>query len=80
MRHRAVLFDLFGTLVPCYPLAAVRSVIRDMADDLGVPHERFEPEWSRTFPLRLRHEFASVEANIRSVLEKARAHTRARRR
>jgi hypothetical protein len=69
MRHRAVLFDLFGTLVPCYPLAALGTVIRDMAEELGLPAERFAAEWARTFPLRRWQAFASVEQNIERVLE-----------
>jgi putative hydrolase of the HAD superfamily len=69
IQHRAVLFDLFGTLVPCYPRAAVQSAIRAMAHDLGLVAETFEAEWTRTFPLRRRRELTSVEANIRSVLD-----------
>jgi putative hydrolase of the HAD superfamily len=40
-----------------------------MARDLGLVAETFEAEWRRTFPQRRRREFASVEANIRSVLD-----------
>lgn len=67
-QFRAVLFDLFGTLVPCYPLESLRVVIGLMADDLGVPRDTFSDEWNRTFPARLRAEFSSVQENLDVVL------------
>jgi len=66
--YRAVIFDLFGTLVPCYPLADLRSVLCHMAADLGVTFEFFEREWSATFELRLRSEISSVYENLKYIL------------
>jgi putative hydrolase of the HAD superfamily len=70
MSIRAILIDLFGTLVPCYPLDRLTAVLDAMARDVGVPCETFAAEWDRTFPARLRGEFATVENNLRHVLER----------
>jgi putative hydrolase of the HAD superfamily len=67
-RYQAVLFDLFGTLTPCYPLDGVRLVIRAMAEDLALSPERFEEAWSATFDHRQRALFSSVEQNLSAVL------------
>jgi putative hydrolase of the HAD superfamily len=66
---RAVLLDLFGTLVPCYPLAALQTVLREMANDLGLPFDVFKAEWTRTFPLRRKGVFKSLEENIDQLLD-----------
>jgi putative hydrolase of the HAD superfamily len=67
-RYRAVLFDLFGTLSPCYPLEGVRLTIREMAADLDLPPDAFESAWSATFAHRQSGAFRSLEENIRHVL------------
>jgi putative hydrolase of the HAD superfamily len=67
---RTVLFDLFGTLVPCYPLRRLPSIFEEMALDVGVSRASFEAEWTRSFPNRLRGEFASVEDCLIHVLER----------
>jgi putative hydrolase of the HAD superfamily len=66
---RAVLLDLFGTLVPCYPLAALQAVLSEMASDLGLPFDVFRAEWMRTFPLRRTGAFKSLEENLDHVLD-----------
>lgn len=70
MSIRTVLFDLFGTLVPCYPLRRLSAIVEAMALDVGVSRASFEAEWTRTFPNRLRGEFASVEDCLSHVLER----------
>lgn len=67
---RTVLFDLFGTLVPCYPLRRLSSVLDEIALDIGVSPDAFEVEWTRSFPNRLRGEFATVEDCLIHVLER----------
>jgi putative hydrolase of the HAD superfamily len=69
LRYRAVLFDLFGTLTPCYPLDGVQLAIREMAADLALPVEAFEAVWSATFESRQTAFYASVEENLSAVLE-----------
>lgn len=66
---RAVLFDLFGTLTPCYPLEDVRLTIAAMADDLGVPGDAFSAAWNDTFAGRQRSQFATLAHNVCVVLD-----------
>lgn len=65
---RAVVFDLFGTLVPKWSakLAAARNA--SMADDLGVSAEEFERAWQASFSSRECGRLASVPEAIRSML------------
>ncbi len=65
---RAVIFDLFGTLVPDFPrsehercIAAMARVLRIDADDL---HSQFGATW----PMRVRGDFASIQDNLRYML------------
>ncbi len=65
---RAVVFDLFGTLVPKWSakLAAERNA--SIAEDLGVSVETFERVWGTTFSDRECGRLASMSEAIRSVL------------
>ncbi len=65
---RAVVFDLFGTLVPKWSseLAAARNA--SIADDLGVSAKDFEVAWQTTFSHRECGRLASVPDAIRSML------------
>lgn len=47
-RFEAVIFDLFGTLVPEFPRAEFFGVVREAAEILGADPEAFEQEWRRT--------------------------------
>jgi putative hydrolase of the HAD superfamily len=44
VRFRAVVFDLWQTLVP-WPAEAARALYWDMADAVGAPRERFQEVW-----------------------------------
>ena len=65
---RAVVFDLFGTLVPKWSakLAAARNA--SIAADLGVSAEDFERAWQTTFSDRECGRLASMPDAIRSLL------------
>jgi putative hydrolase of the HAD superfamily len=45
LKHRAVIFDLWQTLVP-WPADAAESYYRWMADAYGAPYDRFLDEWA----------------------------------
>lgn len=68
VKYRAVLFDLFGTLVPCYPLDRLHHVVREMAADLDVPREPFAAAWQETVRAQLEGRFPSLEDKIRFLL------------
>lgn len=68
MTYRAILFDLFGTLVRCYPLASLDRVVREMASDLYVPEEAFAAEWRRTVSDQIGGRFPNLEAHLHHLL------------
>lgn len=49
MKYKAVLFDLFGTLVDNFSRASYESVLADMALVVGVPREDFVRLWFETY-------------------------------
>ncbi|HKB21158.1 MAG TPA: HAD family hydrolase [Gaiellaceae bacterium] len=63
MRYRAVIFDLWQTLVP-WPAEAAESYYRWMADAYGAPYDRFFEEWTSSFRQRAT---GPIEDNLRSV-------------
>jgi putative hydrolase of the HAD superfamily len=67
MTTEAVVFDLFGTLVPEFDRDEFFETVRAMAASLGAPPERFEAEWHATAIERQTGVFADVEANVRAI-------------
>jgi putative hydrolase of the HAD superfamily len=63
VRYRAVIFDLWQTLVP-WPHDAAESYYRWMADAYGAPYERFHEAWTSSFSERAT---GPIEDNLRSV-------------
>lgn len=52
LRYRALIFDLFGTLVEAFPWRAHNAVILTMADLLQVPLADFAPFWPENLAAR----------------------------
>jgi hypothetical protein len=50
----AVLFDLFGTLVPNMDPDEYRPCVDEVAGFLGAPRDEFRDLWRATFPDRMR--------------------------
>jgi len=67
MSLRAVIFDLFGTLVDNFSVAEHRKVLGEMAEAVGAPAEEFAGLWMDTFGQRAAGAFSSVEGNIEYV-------------
>jgi putative hydrolase of the HAD superfamily len=64
-RYRAVVFDLFGTLVPSWRGATSDGVVAEMALLLGAERERFTHLWNAaTWHERATGVFDSTEANV----------------
>ncbi len=68
MRYSGVLFDLYGTLVPPFRMREHAEMIRECAEQLGLPFEDCHRYWGQTFPQRMRGEFASVADNLAWLL------------
>ena len=67
MRFEAVVFDLFGTLVPEFSKNDFFESVREMARVLGADHERFEEAWTQTAEARQTGGFATIEDNVRHI-------------
>jgi putative hydrolase of the HAD superfamily len=65
----AVVFDLFGTLVPEFDRDDFFHAVRSMADILDVDGERFLAAWNASALERQTGVFPTVEANVRSICE-----------
>jgi putative hydrolase of the HAD superfamily len=67
MTFEAVVFDLFGTLVPEFSKREFSERNHAMAATLGADPVRFEQEWDRTAIARQTGGFADIEANVRAI-------------
>jgi putative hydrolase of the HAD superfamily len=66
-RFEAVIFDLFGTLVPEFSKKDFFRSVREMAGVLGADPDRFEMAWTDTALERQTGGFATVEDNVRQI-------------
>jgi len=64
---QAVVFDLFGTLVPEFDRNAFFDAVRQMADAVGADREAFLEAWNASALDRQTGVFPTVEANVRSI-------------
>jgi putative hydrolase of the HAD superfamily len=69
-RFDAVVFDLFGTLVPEFPAVDFHESVRGMGERVGADPDAFEELWNRTAIARQTGEYAHVEANVRAMVGK----------
>lgn len=64
-RYKALVFDLFGTLVDVFSVAAHEAAVVTMANILRIPLADFTPLWEDgTYPQRSNGTFASIEENL----------------
>jgi putative hydrolase of the HAD superfamily len=63
----AVVFDLFGTLVPEFSKSDFFDVVRAMAETLGADPDPFVDAWDATALDRQTGRFATVEENVRHI-------------
>jgi len=67
MKYKAVIFDLFGTLIEKFPLGEGNRVLSEMASVLSVPPDDFTRMWFDTFDERGLGVFQSIEDNIEYI-------------
>jgi len=65
---QAILFDLYGTLVPNFPPDAYRQATEDMARILSVPVSEFQKIWGEHFLTRVRGKDGGITESIQTVL------------
>jgi putative hydrolase of the HAD superfamily len=63
----AILFDLYGTLVPEYSKADFYASVAAMADAVSADVDAFRTAWDATARARQTGGFATVEDNVRAV-------------
>jgi putative hydrolase of the HAD superfamily len=66
-KYRAVIFDLFGTLVDNFSRTSYDRVLKDMASVLKVHEDDFARAWRDSFPERVNGSHASHQESIEYV-------------
>jgi len=69
MKYEAVIFDLFGTLVPNMSLLEHRAVLTRMAHVLSAPPDDFVQLWFDTFNERCTGIFKTLDDNIEYICQ-----------
>jgi putative hydrolase of the HAD superfamily len=67
MKYKAVIFDLFGTLVDSYSLLEYTSALRETSSLLKLPHNDFAKLWSDTAERRTLGTFKTLEENLEYI-------------
>lgn len=67
MKFKAVIFDLFGTLVDCYKVIDYDDTLVKMAAILNVPYGEFKRVWDDMAPQRNTGVFATTNSNIAAI-------------
>ena len=67
MKLRAIIFDLFGTIVDDFAAASAGSNHAELPAALGVPYDPFMQHWRQITDRRSLGEFQTVEASIEYV-------------
>jgi putative hydrolase of the HAD superfamily len=69
MSVTAVIFDLYGTLVPEFPRSDFYLTVDQMALELGADAESFREAWTRTAIGRQTGMFPTMADNVRAICE-----------
>ncbi|MFC1452179.1 HAD family hydrolase [Verrucomicrobiota bacterium] len=65
---KAVIFDLFGTLVPQFPAVEFEQSLRDMAEAIGLEYEDMHKGWTEeTYPARHMGEYPSFKEELLAI-------------
>jgi putative hydrolase of the HAD superfamily len=71
-KYKAVIFDLFGTLVENFSRGDYEKTLTEMATVLGAPPDEFIRLWADTFDLRATGVFHSAEACVVHICQELR--------
>lgn len=69
MRYKAVIFDLFGTLVSYFHWQEYENILEEMAASLSISGNVFQKLWNDTAEERARGIFSTIESNILHICE-----------
>jgi putative hydrolase of the HAD superfamily len=73
MKYKAIIFDLFGTLVDSYSVQGYNRYLTEMAAALELPEENFSKLWRDTIYERGIGIFKTTEESIRYICNKLKA-------
>ncbi|MBN1177553.1 MAG: HAD family hydrolase [Dehalococcoidales bacterium] len=66
-KYKAVIFDLFGTLIENFSRSEYAAVFREMAEVLSVPADEFLKDWAAAFDQRATGVFATTADTIKNI-------------
>ncbi|MBN2209018.1 MAG: HAD-IA family hydrolase [Candidatus Coatesbacteria bacterium] len=72
MKVKAVIFDLYGTLIDLFSPEDEQSQLSKIAAELRVPFERFSRLWTETYPQRVTGAFPDVQSYLRDLCKRLR--------
>jgi len=67
MKIKAVIFDLFGTLVDSFKRYEYREILSEMASSLSLPEDSFYNSWTGSFNQRALGIFKTMEENFEFI-------------
>ena len=67
MKIKAVIFDLFGTLVDSFKTHEYREVLSEMASSLSLPEDSFYNLWTGSFNQKALGVFKTIEENFEFI-------------
>jgi len=70
MKYKAIIFDLFGTLIKSFSFQEYEAVLKQMASVLSAPSESFVRLWSDTFNERITGVFKTPDDNVEYICQK----------
>ena len=69
MKYRAVIFDLFGTLIDMFPLVEYRRTLSEMSVVLDVSSDDFIRLWGETVNERFTGDLPTLESSIKHICQ-----------
>jgi len=67
MKIKAVIFDLFGTLVDSFKRQEYKEILAEMASSLSLPKDLFYNSWTSSFNQRALGIFKTIEENFEFI-------------
>jgi putative hydrolase of the HAD superfamily len=64
MKYKAVIFDLFGTLVDIFSVREYENILVQMASNLEAPYDNFRKIWMQTAKQRATGALGTLEENL----------------
>jgi len=70
MKYKAIIFDLFGTIINTFSQAEYEEVLNEMADILNAPAREFSQLWFDSFKERMTGDLDTPRGSIEYICKK----------